>query len=368
MEIIKITGTNDWKVKVKNILDNNGIIAYPTDTCFALGCYSDNAIAVTKLLEFKERTLGRAVPIAVSNPEMARGFIEFSDSIKSAFINFTPGPVTIVSKSINKVDSRLPAENGTLAVRIPNFTETLELIAFLGKPLITTIASNGSFMPYSVENILEKLPESKLSFIDAIIDPGYELPHNPPSTVLDFSSEELVVHRSGRINPMELEHLEDFESKSVEETVEIGEKILHMVSPFATATEGRLSNLKGIVILLDGQMGAGKTHLTKGIAQSLGVDKVVKSPTYNYINEYKLESGGKLIHIDAWRIKEKDDLDRLKLKDYLKPENVIVIEWSAVISSLDTHFFDDVEYFLCEIVVEGDARKFKLYRKTSPRH
>ncbi len=355
MEIIKIAGTADWKLKAKNILDKNGIIAYPTDTCYALGCYSDDSVAITKLLQFKERTLGRAIPIAVSNPQMAQDFIEVSDAVLAAFKNFTPGAVTIVSKSKNMVDSRLPAENGTLAIRIPNFAETLELIELLGKPLITTIASDGSFMPYSVEHIIDRLPETKLKIIDAIIDPGYELPHNPPSTVLDFSSEELVVHRSGRINPLELENLKDFKAKNVDETILIGQEMLKLVSSYASP----------IVILLDGQMGAGKTHLTKGIAQSLGIDKVVKSPTYNYVNEYKIENRGKLIHIDAWRIKEKDDLIRLKLKDYFQPENVVVIEWSAVISALDPKFFDDVEYYLCEIVVEGDGRKFKLYRKLS---
>lgn len=359
MEIIKTTGSDDWKVRVKTILDNNGVIGYPTDTCFALGCYPDSNIAITKLLEFKERVLGRAIPIAVSTPEMAQGFVEVSEPIMTAFKNFTPGPITIVSKSKGNIDPRLPAENGTLAIRMPNFAETLELIEFLGKPLITTIASDGSFMPYSVESILEKLPESKINIIDAILDPGYELPHNPPSTVLDFSSEELVVHRSGRINPLELEHLRDFESSTVEETVSIGQEVMNK------ATSYDMSSV-GIVLLLDGQMGAGKTHLTKGIAQSLGIDKVVKSPTYNYINEYKLDNGGKLIHIDAWRIQEKNDLDRLKLKDYFKPENVVVIEWSAVISALDPQFFDNLPYFLCEIVVEGDRRTFKLYRKNTP--
>ncbi len=353
MEVIKLNGTSDWKIQIKQVLDNGGLIAYPTDTCFALGCYSDNQEAVTKLLNFKDRILGRSIPVAVSGLEMAGEFIDVTSQISTAIKNFTPGAVTIVGKSLGKTDARLPAENGTLAIRIPNFSEVLELIQFLGNPLTTTIASDGSFMPYSVESILAKLPESKLNLIDAIIDPGYELPHNPPSTVLDFSSEDLVVHRSGRINPTELTHIQDLGSQNVDETIEIGKAVGELLA--------QQNNPK--VVLLDGQMGAGKTHVTKGIAQQFGIERVVKSPTYNYINEYPLNNGGKLIHIDAWRIKEKEDLERLRLKEYFVPNNIVVIEWSAVISALDPHFFDKLPYFLSEIIIVGDSRKFKLYKK-----
>lgn len=360
MEIIRIAEQRDWKELVKSILFNGGIVAYPTDTCFALGALSNNTDAVTKLLDFKERSVDRSVPLAVSNLEMMSEYVEVSDKVALFVKNFTPGAISIVAKSRGVADSRLVAENGTLAVRIPNFREVLDLIEYLGEPITTTIASTGGFTPYSVETITSRLTESKLELIDAILDPGYELPHNPPSTVLDFSKEELVIHRTGRINPSEIEFVSEFESNSVDETLSIGEDILETIQ--SRQVEG-LSNLnKGTIILLDGQMGAGKTHLAKGIAKKLNVEAVVKSPTYNYINEYKIE-GGKIIHIDAWRISEAEDLNRLKIKDYFVPGNVVVIEWGNVISALDPKFFEALEYYICEIVIEGDGRRFKLYRK-----
>jgi tRNA threonylcarbamoyl adenosine modification protein (Sua5/YciO/YrdC/YwlC family)/tRNA threonylcarbamoyl adenosine modification protein YjeE len=361
MEIIRIAEQSDWKSKVKSILLNGGIVAYPTDTCFALGALTNNGEAVSKLLEFKDRVVDRSVPIAVSNLEMLKKYLETTENIDSFVRNFTPGAVSIVAKSKGNVDKRLIAENGTLAVRVPNFSEILDLIEYIEEPITTTIASPGGFTPYSVQSIQERLTESKLSLIDAILDPGYELPHNPPSTVLDFSSEDLVVHRTGRINPTELRFITEYSSNSIEETMETGEKIISNIDSF--------SNNEYKVILLDGQMGAGKTHLTKGIALSLGIDRVVKSPTYNYINEYKLEnlqgnpSVGKLIHIDAWRIKEVEDLNRLRINEYLVPGNVVVIEWGSVISSLDPKFFENIKYYLCEIVIEDVGRRFKLYAK-----
>ncbi len=360
MQIIRIAEQRDWKELVKSILLSGGIVAYPTDTCFALGALPNNTNAVAKLLDFKERSVDRSVPLAVSNLEMMSKYVEVADKVAGFVKNFTPGAISIVSKSKGVVDQRLVAENGTLAVRIPNFREVLDLIKYLGEPITTTIASTGGFTPYSVESITTRLTESKLELIDAILDPGYELPHNPPSTVLDFSKEELVIHRTGRVNPSEIEFVAEFESSSVDETILIGENILETIQ--TRQVEGVSNPDKVTIILLDGQMGAGKTHLAKGIAKKLNVDAVVKSPTYNYINEYKI-NGGKMIHIDAWRISEAEDLNRLRLKDYFVPGNVVVIEWGNVISSLDPKFFDDIRYFLCEIVIEGDGRRFKLYSK-----
>jgi tRNA threonylcarbamoyl adenosine modification protein (Sua5/YciO/YrdC/YwlC family)/tRNA threonylcarbamoyl adenosine modification protein YjeE len=359
MELIKIAEQNNWKEELKSILEKGGIIAYPTDTCYALGALTSNADAITKLLSFKERSVDRSVPIAVSNVEMMKKYLEVTSNIETFVRNFTPGAVSIVAKSKGNVDARLQAENGTLAARIPNFSEILDLIEYIGEPITTTIASPGGFTPYSVETILEKLTESKLELIDAILDPGYELPHNPPSTVLDFSSEILVVHRTGRINPTEVKFVTEYNSNSVEETIETGKSIFNEIKSSSTTLPK--------IILLDGQMGAGKTHLTKGIAEALGIDRVVKSPTYNYINEYKIQEGesvvGKLIHMDAWRIKEVEDLNRLRIKEYFVEGNIVVIEWGSVISSLDPKFFDELKYYLCEIVIDGDSRKFKLYRK-----
>jgi tRNA threonylcarbamoyl adenosine modification protein (Sua5/YciO/YrdC/YwlC family)/tRNA threonylcarbamoyl adenosine modification protein YjeE len=359
MELIKIAEQNNWKEELKSILEKGGIIAYPTDTCYALGALTSNADAITKLLSFKERSVDRSVPIAVSNVEMMKKYLEVTSNIETFVRNFTPGAVSIVAKSKGNVDARLQAENGTLAARIPNFSEILDLIEYIGEPITTTIASPGGFTPYSVETILEKLTESKLELIDAILDPGYELPHNPPSTVLDFSSENLVVHRTGRINPTELKFVNEYNSNSVEETIETGKSIFNEIKSSSTTLPK--------IILLDGQMGAGKTHLTKGIAEALGIERVVKSPTYNYINEYKIQEGesvvGKLIHMDAWRIKEVEDLNRLRIKEYFVEGNIVVIEWGSVISSLDPKFFDELKYYLCEIVIDGDSRKFKLYRK-----
>ncbi len=83
---------------------------------------------------------------------------------------------------------------------------------------------------------------------------------------------------------------------------------------------------RGSVILLVGEMGAGKTTLTKGIARGLGSSAEVTSPTYNLIHEYPTPEG-KLIHIDAHRLERPQKLWRMGLDEFLDTARLIVIEW-----------------------------------------
>lgn len=81
----------------------------------------------------------------------------------------------------------------------------------------------------------------------------------------------------------------------------------------------------GDVVLLYGDLGAGKTMLTKGIACGLGIKRVVKSPTFTLIREYH---GGRLplYHMDLYRLEHSSALD-LGIEDYLAGEGISVIEW-----------------------------------------
>ena len=83
---------------------------------------------------------------------------------------------------------------------------------------------------------------------------------------------------------------------------------------------------RGTVILLVGEMGAGKTTLTKGIARGLNSSAEVTSPTYNLIHEYPTPEG-KLIHIDAHRLERPQKLWRMGLDEFLDTARLIVIEW-----------------------------------------
>lgn len=85
----------------------------------------------------------------------------------------------------------------------------------------------------------------------------------------------------------------------------------------------------GDVVLLDGEMGAGKTVFSKGVARGLGVEEEVTSPTYAYMNDYD----GKLFHYDCYRIESVEQAERLGLADYFDM-GVCLIEWAQNIAPL----------------------------------
>ncbi len=86
----------------------------------------------------------------------------------------------------------------------------------------------------------------------------------------------------------------------------------------------------GDTVLLDGEMGAGKTVIAKGIAKGLGIECEVTSPTYAYINDYE----GRLFHFDCYRIASEAQAESLGFADYFDLGGICLVEWSEYIKGL----------------------------------
>lgn len=105
----------------------------------------------------------------------------------------------------------------------------------------------------------------------------------------------------------------EYYSKSVEETYDIAKN-------FASLLKG------GEIVLLNGDLGAGKTTFTKGLAKALDINDVVTSPTFTFMKEYhgRLD----LYHFDLYRAEDETELYELGLNEYLYLKGVCVIEWN----------------------------------------
>ncbi|MGT2829757.1 tRNA (adenosine(37)-N6)-threonylcarbamoyltransferase complex ATPase subunit type 1 TsaE [Streptococcus hillyeri] len=104
------------------------------------------------------------------------------------------------------------------------------------------------------------------------------------------------------------------------------------------ALGNKLGNLlePGQVIVLTGDLGAGKTTFTKGIAKGLDIEQMIKSPTYTIVREY--EGRLPLYHLDVYRIG--DDPDSIDLDDFLYGDGVCVIEWGELLSELPADYLE----------------------------
>lgn len=99
---------------------------------------------------------------------------------------------------------------------------------------------------------------------------------------------------------------------------------------FALAKKFAKTLKGGEVLALSGNLGAGKTVFTKGLATGLGIKKIVNSPTFLLMNIYQAKGNIKqLIHIDTYRLNKASDLVDIGASDYFgDPSNVVVIEWA----------------------------------------
>ncbi len=327
MKRIQYTKNNEEEVISEAIktLRSGGILIYPTETTYGMGIDPMNNEAVKKLFSYKEKREGKPLSIAVANREMAEKFANINETAKDLYTNFLPGPITVVSEGKHIVSPGVESENGTIGIRIPDFPLILKLIKEYGGP-ITATSANASYhkRPYTVEDILDNISQRQKDLIDLIIDFG-ELPHREPSTVVDTTLNSLSVLRQGDVT------LTDFDkaiTKSVEETQELAQSIL--------AAYKETIGHKSIILALQGDMGAGKTHFTKGIAQYLQIQTLINSPTFTLEKDYPFtreEKNLTLVHIDTWRMMAPEEFEELHLEKHIEDNDIIVIEWAEKATS-----------------------------------
>lgn len=328
MERIKYTKKNSELIikKALAVLKRGGIFVFPTETCYGLGADATKPSAIKKLYSYKTRREGKPLSIAVSDIKMAKKYVKTNAMAENLYKNYLPGPITVISKGLRKVAKGVESEYGTLGIRIPDHKLVLDIVQKFGKPFTATSA-NMSYLPkpYDIESLLKNTPAKNLKLIDLIIDAG-KLPRRETSTVVDTTMNSLNVIRKGRLKLSKKSSKQpalSAQTNSAQQTVSFGSMnmLKHIDEPLD----------KPLVFFLMGELGAGKTQFSKGLAQGLSIKKLVKSPTFTILNEYEYKLGkrqGKFIHVDTWRLEDLKDLETIGLDQYLCPGNIIAIEWA----------------------------------------
>lgn len=147
-----------------------------------------------------------------------------------------------------------------------------------------------------------------------------------------------------------------YKAKSPEETMQLGERLAKKLKASDT-------------VLLYGDLGAGKTHFTKGLAQGLGIEEKIKSPTYTYVNKYQEVGSRKqeidLYHYDLYRLNEGDDLTSIGFWESIEDENAInIVEWADRISGQALHQIENQVVVCISEIKEGREIEIKFSRPT----
>jgi tRNA threonylcarbamoyl adenosine modification protein (Sua5/YciO/YrdC/YwlC family) len=182
--------------RVVDLLEAGGIIIYPTDTVYAMGCDIKATKSIEKIARFKG--------LNPKNPELSLIFHDMSQLSEYTIIRDNnifkllkrnlPGPFTFIVQANNQIPKLFKNKKKTVGIRIPDSTIVLELVRELGRPIVTTsIHDQDEVIEYTTdpELIFEKFSD----FTDAIIDGGYG--NNEASTVVDCTGEDIEIVRQG---------------------------------------------------------------------------------------------------------------------------------------------------------------------------
>lgn len=137
-------------------------------------------------------------------------------------------------------------------------------------------------------------------------------------------------------------------------------KISHSLNDLNEVARWILDSVGEDVILLQGQMGAGKTTLIKAICKEIGVEDEVSSPTYSLVNEYHAASGEIVYHFDLYRIDDENEALDMGIDEYLYSGSRCLIEWPEKISNLLPQDCATVK-----ISVDGTDRHFVIKTATN---
>jgi L-threonylcarbamoyladenylate synthase len=163
--------------KASDIIKNNGIVIYPTETVYGIGANIFSNIALEKVFRIKKRDKDKPVSVAVSDFGMMGDLVYVGEKEKRFIDIFLPGPVTVILKKKEIVPDMLTSGSELLGIRYPAHETTIELIQFAKVPITSTSAN------ISGETPPERVAQIKIA-VDYIIDGGDC--SGEPSTVVDL--------------------------------------------------------------------------------------------------------------------------------------------------------------------------------------
>ncbi len=182
--------------KIVDILRNDGVIIYPTDTVYGIGCSIMSRSAIDRVAKYKGIKQGKErFSLIFDNLSQIS---EYARSIHTPLFKMMkkalPGPYTFILNSSSKLPKLLNSKKKTVGVRVPDHNIPRTIVQQLGYPIITTsIRDDDEIIEYSTDP--ELIYEKFKNVADAVIDGGYG--NNVPSTIIDCTGNEFEILREG---------------------------------------------------------------------------------------------------------------------------------------------------------------------------
>lgn len=178
--------------KAVTVLKNGGVIIYPTDTVYGIGCDIFNKEALERIFGIKNDSSNKLLSFVCSDLKDIAKYAKVSDYAYRTMKHLLPGPYTFILPAAKEVPKKLWSKRRTVGIRVPNHLVTLTLVSELGNPIISTSATNRKgeilYNPEEIKNIFS-------TQVDLMLSSGYL--HGDPSSVVDLSEDAPEVIREG---------------------------------------------------------------------------------------------------------------------------------------------------------------------------
>lgn len=182
---------------IVKILEDGGVIIYPTDTIYGIGCDITNPKAIERVCKIRGLKPDKANLsfICYDLTDISQYTKPFNTTVFRIIKKALPGPFTFIFNASSQVPKLLSSKKKTVGIRVPNNNIVRDIVKELGRPIITTsIRDEDDIIEYSTDP--ELIYEKYQDLVDIVIDGGYG--DNIPSTVVDTTSGDLEIVREGK--------------------------------------------------------------------------------------------------------------------------------------------------------------------------
>lgn len=181
---------NESIIQAVKVLREGGVILYPTDTIWGIGCDASNEEAVRKVYDIKKRSDSKALVMLASDLDMVARYIKEIPQMAIELVEVNDAPMTIIYPGAVGLAPNAIAEDGSVGIRIPLKGSCIDLVKRFGKPLVSTSANiSGEPAPQNFEEIPQSIKDS----VDFIVSPeACDLEKGKPSQIIKVELDGVV--------------------------------------------------------------------------------------------------------------------------------------------------------------------------------
>ena len=193
MLVLSCDPGEDWKnvARAVDVLKSGGVIVYPTDTVYGMGCDLLNKRAIERIYQYKKMPRQKPLSFICEDLTQVAEYAHVSNSAFKLMKRLLPGPYTFILEASRQVPKVMVSKQHTVGIRVPNNPICLEIVRKLGNPLVNTSAS------VSLDEVISDPDtiQEEFHLVDLMLTDGPLA--SDPSTIIDFTGDEPVLVRQG---------------------------------------------------------------------------------------------------------------------------------------------------------------------------